>query len=104
MNRDNVARLRTRIVCGAANNQLADEALAETLAERGILYAPDFIANAGGLINVYRELHSFSEERAMELALAIETTMARILSRAERENMTPLDAARDLAQERLDVH
>ena len=104
VNPDNVARLRTRIVCGAANNQLADEALAETLTERGILYAPDFIANAGGLINVYRELHSFSEERAMELALAIETTMARILSRAERENMTPLDAARDLARERLDVH
>ena len=73
-------RLRCRIVCGAANNQLADEALAETLAERGILYAPDFIANAGGLINVYRELHSFSEERAMELALAIENTMARILA------------------------
>ena len=100
---DNVGRLSTRIVCGAANNQLADEALAETLASRGILFAPDFIANAGGLINVYRELHSFSEERAMELALAIENTMTRILSRAEREDMTPLEAARDLARERLDV-
>jgi leucine dehydrogenase len=103
VNAGNVTRLSTGIVCGAANNQLADEALAETLAEQRILYAPDFIANAGGLINVYRELHSFSEERAMELALAIETTMARILGRAERENMTPLDAARDLARERLDV-
>ena len=101
INRQNSMRIRPRIVCGAANNQLADEGLADTLDERGILYAPDFIANAGGLINVYRELRSFSEERAMELALAIETTMARILARAERECMTPLDAARDLARERL---
>lgn len=103
INQRNVENIRARVICGAANNQLADEALAETLAERGALYAPDFIANAGGIINVYRELHSFSEERAMELALAIETTMARILERAERESMTPLDAARDLARERLDT-
>ncbi len=103
INHGNVEALRCRIVCGAANNQLADEALAETLAERGVLYTPDFIANAGGIINVYRELHSFSEERAMELALAIEATTAQILTRAERESMTPLDAAYDLAHERLDV-
>jgi leucine dehydrogenase len=103
INHGNVEALGCRIICGAANNQLADEALATTLADRGIVYAPDFIANAGGIINVYRELHSFSEERAMELALAIETTTAQILARAEREGMTPLDAARDLARERLDV-
>jgi leucine dehydrogenase len=103
INHGNVEALGCRIVCGAANNQLADEALAATLAGRGIVYAPDFIANAGGIINVYRELHSFSEVRAMELALAIETTTAQILARAEREGMTPLDAARDLARERLDV-
>ena len=103
INHGNVEALRCRIVCGAANNQLADEALAKTLTERGVLYTPDFIANAGGIINVYRELHSFSEERAMELALAIETTTAQILTRAERESMTPLDAAYNLAHERLDV-
>jgi leucine dehydrogenase len=103
INSTNAQALHCRIICGAANNQLADEALATQLAGHGILYAPDFIANAGGIINVYRELHSFSEERAMELALGIEATTARILSRAEREGMTPLDAARDLARERLDV-
>ena len=100
---DNIDLLRCRAICGAANNQLADESLATTLAERGVVYAPDFIANAGGLINVYRELHAFGEERAKELALAIEGTMGRILARAERESMTPLEAARDLARERLDV-
>ena len=61
------AALRCEVVCGSANNQLADDALAEALAERGILYAPDFIANAGGLIHVYGEIKGYSEERAMAL-------------------------------------
>ena len=98
----NVEELRCRVICGAANNQLADESLAGRLAERGILYAPDFIANAGGLINVYRELHRSSAERATELALGIEATMARVFARAEVGGTTPLDAARELATERLD--
>ena len=101
---ENVDRLQCRVICGAANNQLADEALAETLAARGILFAPDFIANAGGLINVYREVRAFSEERATELAMGIEGTMGRVLARAERAQTTPLEAARHLARERLDVH
>ncbi len=60
-------RLRCGVVCGSANNTLADERLADDLAERGILYAPDFIANAGGLINVYAELHSLPEARVDSL-------------------------------------
>ncbi len=98
----NLDRLRCRIVCGAANNQLADEEMADLLAERDILYAPDFIANAGGLINVYREVHSYSAERAEGLALGIEETMTRVLARAESQGSTPLGAARDLALDRLD--
>ena len=98
---DNADRLRGRIVCGAANNQLADESLADILAERDVLYAPDFIANAGGLINVYREVHSYSAERAHELALGIEDTMGRVIARAIGGGTTPLEAARALAAERL---
>ena len=98
---DNIDLLRCRAVCGAANNQLADESLATTLAERGVVYAPDFIANAGGLINVYRELHEFPEERARELSLGIEDTMGRILAQAKARGVTPLEAARELAAERL---
>ena len=60
----NAPRLRCEIVCGCANNQLADEGLAEALAERGILYAPDFIVNAGGLIHVYREIRGYSRGAA----------------------------------------
>jgi leucine dehydrogenase len=97
----NVELLRCRVICGAANNQLADESLAARLAVQRVLFAPDFIANAGGLINVYRELHASSAEHARGLALGIENTMARVFARADREATTPLDAARSIARERL---
>ncbi len=97
----NLDRLRCQVICGAANNQLADEELAAELHARGILFAPDFIANAGGLINVYREVHSYSVERATELALGIEGTMSELFARADDEGSTPLAAAYRLAEERL---
>jgi leucine dehydrogenase len=100
---DNVDRLRCRVVCGAANNQLADDSLAERLAERGILYAPDFIVNAGGLISVYRELKDYDADHAYELALGIEETMGRILEEADARGITPLAAAHELARSRLDA-
>jgi leucine dehydrogenase len=98
----NATRLRCEIVCGSANNQLADEALADVLAEHGILYAPDFIANAGGLIHVYMEIKGYTEERAVALARGIEDTVATVLETAEARAVTPLAAARELARERLD--
>jgi len=97
----NVDRLRCKIVCGSANNQLADEGLAKRLAERGILFAPDFIANAGGLISVYREIAGYSRERAIELARGIETTMREILLAADTGAITPLEAAQERAMRRL---
>ncbi len=97
-----VERLRTQIVCGAANNQLADDRLAERLAERDVLYAPDFIANAGGLINVYREVRGYDEDRALEMAMDIEETMRQVLITSETRSVTPLEAAIELAHERLD--
>ena len=96
-----VADLRCRIVCGSANNQLTDDALADELEAAGILYAPDFIANSGGLINVYREIRGYGPGRALELTLGIEGTMGRILSTATERRITPLAAARELAAERL---
>ena len=74
-----------------------------TLAERGILYAPDFIVNAGGLIHVYKEIRGYSEEHARELALGIEQTMSDVLETAEERSITPLRAAGELARERLDA-
>jgi leucine dehydrogenase len=99
----NLPLLRCEIVCGCANNQLADESLAESLAARGILYAPDFVVNAGGLIHVYREIRGYSEEHARELVLGIERNLETILKTAQDRAITPLDAARAVALERLEV-
>lgn len=99
----NAAELRCEVICGAANNQLADESLATVLADRRILYAPDFIANAGGLINVFREIRGYGPKRALELALGIEATMGRVFTLARERGITPLTAARQLAGERLDA-
>jgi leucine dehydrogenase len=93
--------LRCSVVCGSANNVLAHEGLAAALAEREILYAPDFIANSGGLINVYREIKGYGPERARELVAGIEGTMESILSDAERSSSTPLQAAYEVARRRL---
>jgi leucine dehydrogenase len=99
----NLPLLRCEVVCGCANNQLADESLAESVAERGILYAPDFVVNAGGLIHVYREIRGYSEEHASELVLDIERNLGGILETAEKRGITPLEAARAVAMERLDA-
>ena len=97
----NLPLLRCEIVCGCANNQLADDALATALAERNILYAPDFVVNAGGLIHVYREIRGYSEEHARELALGIEGNLGGIFAAARERSITPLEAARAVARERL---
>jgi leucine dehydrogenase len=100
---DNVGQLRCEVVCGAANNVLADRALAAALAERGILYAPDFIANAGGLINVYSEVHSLEGRKIDALVDGIGEALRKVFAAAEARSVTPLAAARALAEERLDA-
>jgi leucine dehydrogenase len=95
------AELRAAIVCGSANNQLAVPDVADLLAARGILYAPDFIVNSGGLINVALELTGYDRALALGRAAAIETVLDGILDRAERASITPLAAALALAGERI---
>ena len=102
VNDANAKLLRCGVVCGSANNQLAVEGLDGTLAERGILYAPDFIVNSGGLMHVYREIRGYSEEHARELVLGIEETMDEVLKTAAERSITPLRAAGELARERLE--
>lgn len=98
----NIDQLRCEIVCGSANNVLADESLAERLHQRGILYAPDFIANAGGLINVYAEIHNLTRARTKRLVDGIGETIAHLLAEAEERRATPLEAAQQVAAERLE--
>ena len=99
----NVGRLRARIVCGAANNQLAHDGLADDLAARGILYAPDYIVNAGGLINISVEFDDGGYDAAVARRRVdgIEATMDEILAEVDMAGGTPLTAADRLARRNL---
>jgi valine dehydrogenase (NAD+) len=88
-------------VVGSANNQLAEDADAGRLADRGILYAPDFVVNAGGLINVYEELRGYSRTRALHRVDAIHDATLRVLSTAREEGIDPDQAARRVAERRM---
>jgi valine dehydrogenase (NAD+) len=101
VNDDNVEVLKAAVVCGAANNQLAHSGLDEVLALRGILYAPDFCVNSGGLIQVADELEGFSFERAKARAAAIYSTTRAVLTAAADDNVTPVVAANRIAEQRM---
>lgn len=98
---DVVAVLRARLVCGGANNQLAHPGTEALLAARGILYAPDYLVNAGGVIQVADELHGFDFERARAKAERIFDTTRRVLALAAEEGVPPALAADRLAEERM---
>ncbi len=99
---DDVARaLRAAVVCGAANNQLAHPGIEAKLAERGILYAPDFCVNAGGVIQVADEIGGFVFERAKARAQRIGTTTRRVLELAAEDGVTPGTAANRMAERRM---
>lgn len=99
-----VEALRAAIVCGAANNQLAVEGeggTADRLKARGITYAPDFLVNAGGVIQVSDELHGFDFERAKKGATAIFEHTLTVLETADAKDITPAAAADHVAEERM---
>ena len=98
-----VAALSATLVCGGANNQLAHPGVEALLAARGILYAPDYCVNAGGVIQVADELHGFSFERARAKTTTIFDTTARVLATAAEEGVSPATAADRLAERRMDA-
>jgi valine dehydrogenase (NAD+) len=93
--------LTARIVCGAANNQLAHPGIDAALQQRGVLYAPDYVVNAGGLIQVADELKGFSFDRARQRAEKIFDTTKRVLRVAAEEGVPPSVAADRLAERRM---
>lgn len=96
-----VAALQAKVVCGGANNQLAHPGIESALVERGILYAPDYVVNAGGVIQVADELNGFSFERARARASLIFDTTRGIFALAELEGISPATAADRLAERRI---
>ena len=98
---DTVPILRAKVVAGGANNQLAHPGIEKTLQERGILYAPDYVVNAGGVIQVADEIEGFNFERAKLRATGIFDTTRRILQLADEEGVSPAVAADRLAERRM---
>ncbi|MEP6760349.1 MAG: Glu/Leu/Phe/Val dehydrogenase dimerization domain-containing protein [Sporichthyaceae bacterium] len=98
---DVVEALRAKIVCGGANNQLAHPGVEKVLADRGVLYAPDFCVNSGGVIQVADEIEGFVFERAKLKAAAIFDTTRRVFQIADDEGIPPELAAERLAERRM---
>src|SRR5215204_4104790 len=101
INDDTLPRLKVEIIAGGANNQLAEDRHGDLLEQRGILYAPDYVINGGGVINVYGELHHWPVERAKKKAGEIYDTLLRIFDIAKHERMPTYRAADRLAMQRV---
>jgi valine dehydrogenase (NAD+) len=101
LNDETVPALQARVVCGAANNQLDHPGIEKQLEERGVLYAPDYVVNAGGLIQVADEIKGYSEARARAKSAQIFDTTRRIFALAAEEGVPPAVAADRLAERRM---
>lgn len=101
LNEKTIPRLQCRAVCGAANNQLADAADDDALARRGILYAPDFVVNAGGIINLAEEFVGYDRQRATKRTAQIADTVRRVFELGRTERVPPGRAAEQLARRRI---
>lgn len=95
-------RLKARVVAGAANNQLATSEIGQRLQQRGILYAPDYVANAGGVIEIaWQRRADYSRDKVMAHVAGIAQTLDEVFTRARQENRPPADVADRIAEERF---
>ncbi|MBI1862165.1 MAG: amino acid dehydrogenase [Deltaproteobacteria bacterium] len=101
INPETLPRLKCRAIVGCANNQLATPAEGQTLWKKGIVYAPDYVVNAGGIINIFVEYEGYNRAKAIQKASAIYDTVKTILRRAEKEKTPPFLIADKMAEERL---
>ncbi|TVZ25540.1 leucine dehydrogenase [Gillisia sp. Hel_I_86] len=103
VNDETIHRIKAKVIAGAANNQLQDENThGLLLQERGIVYAPDFLINAGGIINVYAELEGYGRQEIIRKTENIYNTTLEILRTAEAQSITTHHAALKIAQQRID--
>ena len=101
VNEQTLPRLKAKIICGAANNQLATDAIGDEVEKRGILYAPDYAVNAGGVMNVSLEIDGYNRERAMRMMRTIYYNLGRIFEIAKRDGIPTYKAADRMAEERI---
>ncbi len=102
VNDESIPRFKCKIIAGGANNQLKDEQKhGQMLIDRGIMYAPDYAINAGGLINVYNELEGYSQERALKQAEGIYDTILTIYGISRRDRVPTYEASNRLAEQRI---
>lgn len=102
LNENTIPRLKCDIIAGGANNQIEDESIhGPMMIDRGMLYAPDYVINSGGVINVSNELEGYNRERAHEQAARIYDTMTRILEYSETHNVPTYTASNSIAEMRL---
>jgi leucine dehydrogenase len=101
INDQSITKLKTKIVCGGANNQLAEPRHGDQLRELGVLYAPDYVANAGGLMNVFVELEGYSPDRALDKTVQVYDSLMKVFDLAERDGVGTHTAADRVAEERI---
>ena len=101
LNDQTIADLKAQVIAGSANNQLAEERHGDALMRAGKLYAPDYLINAGGVINISYEGPDYDRERALAHVSRIEDTMSAVFRRAKTENIPTNVAADRIAEERF---
>ncbi len=103
VNDDSIRKLKCKVIAGGANNQLAEARHGNMLRELGILYAPDYVINAGGLMNVFVELEGYSHERAFDKTRKVYDNCTKVFEIAKRDNVGTQVAADRLAEERINT-
>ncbi len=102
INTQTINKLKCGIIAGSANNQLEDEAVhGQLLLDKGILFAPDYVINAGGVINCYSELMGFSKKRSLQLTENIYEATRNILKLSKAESISTIEAANKIAEKRI---
>ena len=101
INDQTISKLKCKAIAGGANNQLAEAKHGDQLRELGILYAPDYVVNAGGLMNVFVELEGYSPDRAFEKTRKVYDNVKKVFEIAKRDNIGTHTAADRLAEERI---
>lgn len=101
INDDTIPQLKARVIAGSANNQLKDTRHGDIIHEMGIVYAPDYVINAGGVINVADELYGYNQERAMKKVEQLYSTIEKVIEISKRDGIPTYVAADRMAEERI---